>query len=100
MRKMREADLIIENDDKGEPGGRVLPSYLVLQVGNLQMVQEHSLKRGRESEKDLSVQILQLKPTWKFLILVQGTHRNGGKKNHHIKVGNSEESKFKMRKRP
>lgn len=55
MRKMREADLIIENDDKGEPGGRALPSYLVLQVGNLQMVQEHSLKRERERARKTSV---------------------------------------------
>lgn len=30
----------------------------------------------------------------------QGTHRNGGKKNHHVKVGDSAGSKFTMRNRP
>lgn len=46
------------------------------------------------------MQILQLNPTWKCLILVQGTHRNGGKKNHHVMVGDSAGSKFTMRNRP
>lgn len=46
------------------------------------------------------MQLLQLKSNWKCLILVQGTHRNGGKKNHHVMVGDSVGSKFKMRNRP